>query len=48
MGFSLGRILEEKRIKHSTEDFFFFFFVADNYKPPVELISQQQGLEIRR
>ena len=44
MGFRVGRRLEEKRIKHRTEDslrFFFFFplFAADNYKPPVELIT---------
>lgn len=42
MGFRLGRRLEEKRIKHPTEDslfILFYFFAQDSYKPPVELIT---------
>ena len=44
MGFRVGRRLEEKRIKHRTEDslrFFFFFHVfgAVMYKNPVEILN---------
>lgn len=40
MGFSVGRRLEGKRIKHSTADSLCFSFSWTVSEPPVELISR--------